>query len=833
MMQLKLAFRSLLKTPVVTAIAVLSMALGIGANVAIFSIFNHMLLRPLPVYEPDRLVNLVSPGPRSGAVSCGQAGTCDAIFSYPMFRDLERVQTMFTGIAAHRDFGANIAYGGVSEGGDAALVSGSYFSVLGLTPHVGRLLSRDDDREPGSGRVAVLSYDYWRRRFGERSDIVDQTMLVNGQALTIVGVAPKGFHGTTLGGRPLMYVPISMREAIVPRWKGLDNRRSYWAYLFARLKPGVQVEHARATFNTQYRSILTQVDVPLQQRMRPSMLAQFRDMEMQLESGTRGQSRAPGESRQPLTLLFGVTAIVLLICCANVANLLLGRAAARSTEVAVRLSIGAGRRHIIGQLLLESMLLGVLGGVGGLLVARWSLDAMAGIMPGAAAETLALQLDGDMLAFAAALSLATGLLFGLLPALQSTRPNLVAALKANAGQPSGARGAARFRVTLATAQIALSMALLVSAGLFTKSLLNISRVDLGLNAEKLVVFGVAPAMNGHAVVRTRQILETIEDELSGFPGVAGVTTARVRLISGDASMSGFQLQGVVEDPETDTSAFYNFVGPDFLRTLGIPLVSGREFSRADVEGSPKVAIVNEAFLRRFKVGRDAVGKRMYRAGRAGNGFDIEIVGVAADSAYDEVKEKAAPLVLMPYRQDPDVAYAYFYVRTSGDEQDLLAAIPRVIREIDPTLPVADLRTMTAQVNENISLDRFVTSMSAAFASLATLLAALGLYGVLAYTVTQRTREFGLRMALGADAANVRRLVLRQVGLMTCVGAAVGLASALALGRAAESLLFQMSVRDPMVFAGATIVLVAVALCAGAIPAQRAARVDPMTALRYE
>ncbi len=809
MRELRFAFRSLLKTPVVTTVAVLSIALGIGANVAIFSMFNQALLRPMPVHEPHRLVNLVSPGPRSGSISCGQAGTCDAIFSYPMFRDLERVQTVLTGIAAHRDFGANISYQGVSEGGDATLVSGSYFSVLGLTPHLGRLLNADDDQVRGDGRVVVLGYDYWRGRFGERSDIVGQTLRVNGQVLTIVGVAPEGFHGTTLGDRPLMYVPISMREVIVPRWKGLDNRRSYWAYLFARLKPGVSVEDARAALNGQYRGILSEVDVPLQQGMRPSMLAEFRNMQLQLEPGARGQSRTPEQARQPLTLLFGVTAIVLLICCANVANLLLGRAASRSTEMAVRLSIGAGRRHIVAQLLLESMLLAAMGGTGGLLVARWTLTAMALVLPDGAPGVLSPQLDTDMLLLAAALSMATGLLFGVFPALQSTRPNLVSALKANAGQPSGAKAAARFRVTLATAQIALSMALLVSAGLCTKSLLNIARVDLGLDTEKLVVFGVSPAMNGHSPGRTRQILEIIEDELSGFPSVASVSTTRVRLISGDASMSGFQLQGVPEDPEVDTSSYYNFVGTDFLRTLGIPLLAGREFTRADVEGAAKVAIVNEAFLQKFNVGRDTLGRRMYRAGR-GTSFDIEIVGVAADSVYDEVKGKAQALVLLPSRQDPDVAGAHFYVRTSGAEQDLLAAIPRVIREVDPTLPVAGLRTMAAQVNENVSLDRFVTLMSAAFAGLATLLAALGLYGVIAYTVTQRTREFGLRMALGAEASNVRMLVLRQVGVMTVAGAAIGLTSALVLGRAVESLLFQMNARDPFVFAAATLALTAVA-----------------------
>jgi len=831
MHELRFAFRSLLKTPVVSTVAVLSVALGIGANVAIFSVFNHMLLRPLPVAEPEGLVNLVSPGPRSGAVSCGQPGTCDATFSYPMFRDLERVQTVFTGIAAHRDFGANITFGGVSDGGDVLLVSGSYFPVLGLAPHLGRLLDSSDDR-PGSGSVVVLSYDYWRRQFGERPDVMGQTVRVNSQPLTIVGVAPRGFHGTTLGSRPLMYVPISMREALVPRWRGLDNRRSYWLYMFARLKPAIAVEHARTVFNSQYRAILTEVDVPLQQGMRPEMLAQFSSMQMQLEPGGRGQSLLPTESRSPLLLLFGVTAIVLLICCANVANLLLGRAARRSTEMAVRLSIGAGRRHIVMQLLVESMLLAIIGGAAGLLVARWTLAAIVAVLPGGAAETLGPQLDIDMLLFASALSVATGLLFGLFPAIHSTRPNLVATLKGGAGQPSGAKGAARFRVTLATAQIALSMALLVSAGLFTKSLLNISRVDLGVDTEKLVVFGVSPAMNGHSVVRTRQMLATITDRLSAFPGVTGVTTARVRLISGDASMSGFSVQGLVDDPDQGTSAFYNWVGPGFLRTLGIPLRAGREFTAADIDGSPKVAIVNEAFLRLFKIDRNAVGRHLHRASR-GTGWDIEIVGVAADTAYDEVKEQTRPIVLLPSQQDPDLAGAQFYVRTSGDEQDVLAAIPRLVREIDPMLPVADVRTMSAQVHENVALDRFVTSMSVAFAGLATLLAALGLYGVLAYTVTQRTREFGLRMALGADPPRVRRLVLRQVGLMTIVGASIGLASAFALGRAAESLLFRMSARDPLVFAAAAALLGTVALFAGLIPAHRAARVDPMTALRYE
>jgi predicted permease len=833
MANLRLAFRTLFKTPFVTAVAILSLALGIGANSAIFSLFSQLLLRPLPVPAAGELVNLSAPGPKPGSQNCGQAGDCDVVFSNPMFRDLEKAQTVFTGIAAHSGIGANLAYQGRTLDAEAALVSGSYFPVLGAQPALGRLLAPDDDRTPGGHFVVVLSHAYWRLHFDQRPDVLNQPLVVNGHPMTIVGVAPAGFSGTTLGSDPKVFVPLSMRELMVPGWKGLENRRSYWAYLFARLKPGVSIEQARTAINVPYRAILNDVEAPLQKGMSDQTMTRFRAKEIVVEPGARGQSSVHGEARAPLLLLLGVTGVVLLIACANIANLLLARGATRAPEMAVRLSIGASRPQLVRQLLLESCLLAALGGIAGLVVARWTLLGIASILPADASEGLAFEIDRTMLLFAAALSLATGVLFGLFPALHSTRPNLVATLKGNTGQPSGARAAARFRATLATVQIALAMALLVAAGLFTRSLMNVSRVDLGLKTDKLVVFGVAPVLNGYKAEQSRALFERIEDELAAVPGVTSVSASLVALISGNSWGNDVRVQGFESGPDVDSNSRMNEAGPGYFRTLGIPLIAGREFTRADAAGAPKVAIVNEAFARKFKLGRDAVGKRMKRGGSPGTELDIEIVGLAQDAKYNNVKHEAPPLYVVPYRQGEGLGFTNFYVRTSLDEQQLLTTIPAIIRRLDPNLPVNEIKTMNMQVRENVFMDRLISTLSAAFAMLATLLAAVGLYGVLAYTVAQRTKEFGLRMALGADASRVRGMVLGQVGRMTLLGGLVGMAAAVAIGRVAGSLLFELQGHDPAVLTVAAVLLTMVALGAGFIPAYRASRLDPMRALRYE
>jgi len=838
MRNIRLALRTLARTPFVSLVAVISLALGIGANSAIFSLFDEILLRPLPVPTAAELVNLAAPGPKPGSTQCNQSGTCDETFSYPMFRDLETAQTSFTGIAAHRTTGVNLSYSGQTESGRGILVSGSYFPVLGLTPAIGRLFTPDDDRTVGAHFVAVLSHEYWRRRFQENPGVLGQPLTVNGHAFTIIGVAPRGFEGTTLGVRPSVFVPITMRGELLTgdQRANFDNRRAYWAYLFARLTPGVSAEAAQVALNGAYRPILNDVEAPLQTGMSEQTMARFRAKTVTVSPGARGQSQMHAEATAPLVILFAVTATVLIIACTNIANLLLVRGAGRSAEMAVRLSIGASRWQLVRQLLTESVLLASLGAVGGVLVAKWTLDLIATFMPPEGAALVAFELDPRMLGFAALLAVATGLLFGLYPALHSTNPELASTLKSQAGQPSGAKAAKRFRATLATVQIAMSMALLVPAGLFVASLINVSRVDLGLKTDHLVTFAVSPALNGYDDARTRALFESLEDKLGALPGVSGVVFSMVPLIAGDNWNNSVRVEGFEAGPDTNTSSGFNSVGPDFFKTMGMPLLRGREFTRADNLGGQKVAIVNEAFTRKFNLGNDAVGKRMSESSRneAPEGLlDVEIVAVVRDAKSSEVKDPITAHYFTPYRQQKQLAYGYFYLRTELPPEQLLTAVPGVVKGLDPNLPVDDLKTMDMQVKENLFLDRMISVLSTGFALLATLLASIGLYGVLAYTVAQRTREFGLRMALGADGTQVRGMVLRQVAVMAVIGGLVGLVAAVGIGQAAQSMLFEIKGYDPVVLTASSVVLGVVTLIAGYLPALRASRIDPMKALRYE
>ena len=829
MSPLRVAVRSLSRTPLVTAVAVLSLALGMGANAAIFSIYERLLLRPLPVPEPERLVNLLSPGAKAGSQSSGTPGGVDAVWSYPMFRDLERAELPFAGLAAEVSFGANLAYGGNNLNGTGSLVSGGYFETLGLRPAVGRLLGREDDRHPGAHALVVLDHAYWQTRFGGSPDVIGKRLVVNGQPLEVVGVLPREWTGRTRGLRPQVYVPLTHHAKVVPGRDTFEQRRVYWLYVFGRLAPGTSLADATAALNVPYRAILRDVELPLQEGGSPTYLEQFAGKRAEIEPAASGQSTLDDDVRQPLTLLLGVTCLVLMIAAANIANLLLVRATARAGEISVRLSLGARRHQLVALLLVEALLLALAGAGLGLGVARLTLRLFRSLLPAESDVAFLLALDPRSWVFLAGL-VAVVTLVGLFPALHSTRRDLASVIRSQ-GRVSASPAANRFRTGMATLQVALSLTLMVAAGLFLRSLANVRSVDLGMEVEHLATFGVSPELNGLAPEQSRQLFARLEEALAALPGVTGVAASRVPLVVGDSWGNNVSVQGFEAPPDADTNARFSAVGPGFFATLGIPLLAGRELSEADALGAPPVAVVNESFARKFGLGRDAVGKMM--ALGSTDELDVRIVGLVGDSKYNEVKGEVPPVFYLPWRQSEDIGSLTFYVRTPTDPRLLLPTLRRTVAGLAPDLPLENLATMEVVVRENVFLDRLLSALSAGFAILATLLAGIGLYGVLAYGVMQRTHEIGVRQALGADPARVRALVLRQVARIAGGGAVLGLVAGAAVGRVAGAVLYQLDGDDPLTFAASLLFLGLVALVAGMVPALRAARIPPMVALRAE
>ncbi len=833
MQSLRLVIRGLGRTPLFTLIAIVSLALGIGANTAVFSLLHQVLLRTLPVQNPSELVYFYSPGPRYGNVSGDEDG--DPEFNYPTFRALQKEQTVFAGLAGAFNIRATLTSKNEARYGNARLVSGNYFDVLGVRPVIGRLLTQEDDRDSGGRPVAVLGYSYWAARFGADISILNQTMIVNGSPLTVVGVAQRGFSGERVGLPADIYVPVSMKKSITPGWYGLNDREDYWITLFARLKPGVSRKQAETAMNVLYHPQLEQ-DAQLVHHRDEDFLRRFLEKKIVLEPGEHGRGGLRDRERQPLLLLTGMTVLVLLIACANVANLELARGARRTREMAVRLALGASRWQLIRSLLLESCVLTVAGGVCGLIAAGWTLRAVIGFLPPSREMRLILSPDADwrVLLFCLAASLATGVLFGLFPAVQSSRIDLLSALKEQAGQFSSTRSANLFRKMLVTAQVGISLLLLITAGLFAKTLVKLRNIDPGIQVDRLISFSIVPRLNGYTDERARELHEQLRDRLAAIPGVKLVSSANTALITGSRSGTYIQVSGYQPRPGDEVDGKYvlsdtNHVGADYFRTMGIPLLAGREFSGADTAGAPNVAVVNEAFVRYFFAGRNPVGRYIDDNGK----MDVEIVGVVKDSTYNKMRDAPTPVFFRPILQPRRLREMYFYLRTAVDPKRMASSIRGAVRAIDPTLPIGEVATMQMQIDENIFDERAASMLTSTFAGLATLLAAIGLYGVLAFNVARRTREIGIRMALGARPGSVRGLVVREVLGMLTIGSLAGVGAALAAGRLIESYLYQMKAWDLSIFGLAAVVLWMIAMGAAYVPARRATGVDPMVALRDE
>ena len=825
--------RGFARRPAFAAVVVATLAIGLSVNAAIFSIYDQLLLRALPVPDAHELVNFGAPGFKQGRTGCNDGGTCDEIFSYPMFRDLERIDGPLVGIAAHRYVDANLALDGATATGSAMLVSGSYFPLLGVRPTIGRLLDANDDRVEGQAEAVVLSHAYWQSAFGGDPQVVGRDLVVNGKPLAIVGVGPEGFHGTTVGERPLVFVPITFRWLENPdAMPNHTDRRTYWAYLFGRLKPGVSLEEAAAEMNTRYRAIVNEVDAPLLTGVTEQQLAEFKSRNLVLTPGERGQSRIDDNSRTPLNVLLVSTALVLLIACVNIANLLLARGSTRAGEFAVRASLGASRPRLLALLSTEVLLLAAAGALVSAPLTLAALHGIRGLLPAFAVGVFDWGLDGSVVAITLGLAVGSTLMFGSIPALKLVRSEASPALQTQSVRQTGGKAAARFRTTLTTAQIALSMALLVLAGWFAQSLANVARAELGFRAESLAVFSIAPERNGYAAPRSGQLFDRLEEELAQVPGVSSVAAAHVPLLDNTEWGGNVTVEGYEPRAGETPNVYLNFVSGGFFRTFEMPLVRGDGFDRNLGADERRVAVVNERFVERFGLGADAVGKRL-GMGQGNVPLNIEITGIVRDAKYSTVKDDVPPQVFLPRTQGmgQTLGSMSFYLRSNRPLAELRTAVEQVLARHDRTLPVMALRTVTEQARENVFLDRFMGTLAAALAVLATALAAIGIYGVLSYGVVQRLREIGLRIALGAAPQNVRRMVLKQVAWMAAIGIVVGVSLALMLGEVGRSLLYGLAPTDPLVPAAAVLALTAVVLAAAYWPARRAALVDPVTALR--